>query len=192
MLDVLQEFDILKLRKPVSSDTHQYIGIAVAADTSPVKSITVMQKPSKKFVALPQFSLTKYDHYMAVSEVERALVQDGRNMKHTDIGKLSKLKEYQKFITHELTVANCPSSAPDEKRLQIFRSCFEKLIQDLSSHGELLSEIKVSIIYFYLTNYILFIRRNTKSPYLSTKIMTRSYNTCALEYKLYLKTMKTE
>lgn len=137
MIDILKEFDSVQIHShsPATRDTSKFIG----TDRTVRKQFS---KPTRKFLAAPQFSLTKYDHYKAVSFVDKSLIQDGRNMKHADIGKLAKLKEYRDFIEYELTAADCPPVGPNLKRLQIFSTCFEKLIEDFSTHGTLLAEIK--------------------------------------------------
>lgn len=141
MLEVLEEFDNVKAyrrEKEVSPEN-------TVEPTEIPNRERVVKRPTRKFIAAPHFSLTKYDQYKAVTLVDQQLVQDGRSLKHNDIGKLEKLKEYRKFIDQELIAAQCPPCGPNHERLQIYSTCFEKIIQDFTSYGSLLAEIKVSI-----------------------------------------------
>lgn len=136
MIDILKDYDSVATRKGDKSDS------VSDAHNNAKSNRKLVAKPLRKFLAPPQLSSTKQDQYKVATLADKNFVQDGRNMKHADIGKLEKLKEYQEYLRNELTAAQCPPKGPDLKRIQIYSTFFERLIQDFTTHGELLAEIK--------------------------------------------------
>jgi hypothetical protein len=139
MIDILQKFDSIKIKNSCASQ-RKY-------DTSNAE-IQVQRKsaiPTLKFLTAPQFSLTKFDHYKAVNFVDKKLIIDGKYIKHADIGKIQKVKEYKSFIKKELAEISkyTTPTETERKKLYIYSICFDHLIQDFPAYQEILADIKV-------------------------------------------------
>jgi hypothetical protein len=140
LFDMLEQFDSVKLRKPVSPEL-----APLEADKARTIKKTKSEKSSHTFFTPLHFSLTKHDQYKTVSAIDSTLVENGRKIRFNDIGKQEKLKEYQRFLVDELEANECPKRGPHLVRLQIYSQCFEKLIQEFTTYGPLLADIKVMI-----------------------------------------------
>lgn len=131
MIDILREFDTV----------HQVSSPVVFEKTTMKKP--KVEKAMRRFLPAAHLSLTKNDQYRAMAQVDTEMVKPGQNIRHADKGKVDKLREYRTKIEYELAINKCPPVGPDVKRLQIYSACFEKIIEDFTTYGPLLADIKV-------------------------------------------------
>ena len=138
MIDILKHYDGIPTKLcPENHSLQKELSNENDSSKSQIK------KPLRRYIQTPGFGFTKTDRYKAIAQTDKTFIQDGRSIKHSDIGKLEKLKEYQDCLKNELLIARCPPNGPDLKRIQIYSAIFERLIEDFTTHGELLAEIKV-------------------------------------------------
>ncbi|KAJ3307242.1 hypothetical protein HDV03_001727 [Kappamyces sp. JEL0829] len=167
MFDLLEEFDSVKLQQ-------ERVRATPATDHSGATLKKLKKPPSDKksrtFITAPQFSLTRHEQYKAVASVDAHLVQDGRNMRFNDIGKQEKLREYEAFLANELAANECPAKGPHLVRLQIYSQCFEKIIQDFTTYGPLLADIKASDAKEYDNTVSSFRSQEDEFQFLRTKV----------------------
>lgn len=179
--DLLEKFDSVKMRK----EANDFVGKeAESAQIRVHRKLAEVKKPTRSFYPSTHFTITKRDQYKTLAMVDSNLVQDGRDLRHNDIGKQVKLQQYRNFIEDELLAANCPAQGPDLKRLQIFSECFERVIEDFAAYGGLLADIKV--------RKFTKIRVSMIEPYLVLKQKMRSLYFFAQRSKNCFHRMKIE
>ncbi|KAJ3312910.1 Clathrin heavy chain linker domain-containing protein 1 [Boothiomyces sp. JEL0838] len=133
MHDILAEFDTVKKRTEIT---------ATPEKPKIEKHIPPLKKVSRKFVEPFQLHLTKIDQYKVVSETKSKLISDGIKIKYNDNAKQDKLKKFKEYIKTELAASGCPDKGPDIGRLRVYATCFEQIIQEFTTFGPLLAEIK--------------------------------------------------
>ncbi|KAJ3255492.1 Clathrin heavy chain linker domain-containing protein 1 [Boothiomyces macroporosus] len=133
MHDILAEFDTVKKRTEIT---------ATPEKPKMEKHIPPLKKVSRKFVEPFQLHLTKIDQYKVVSETKSKLISDGIKIKYNDNAKQDKLKKFKEYIKTELAASGCPDRGPDIGRLRVHATCFEQIIQEFTTFGPLLAEIK--------------------------------------------------
>ncbi|KAJ3318268.1 hypothetical protein HDV06_000711 [Boothiomyces sp. JEL0866] len=133
MHDILGEFDTVKKRAEVVAPPEKQVL---------EKQIPPLKKVQRKFIEPFQLHLTKIDQYKVVSQTKANLISDGVKIKYSDTAKQDKLEKFKEYIKTELAASGCPSKGPDIGRLSVFASCFEQIIQEFTTFGPLLAEIK--------------------------------------------------
>jgi hypothetical protein len=137
MVDILGKFDAVNSEKRVMPNP----------ESGPSQNrIHPKPKNNSKLISTTQFALTKGDHYQIVSKIDSKFIKPSMFLKHLDLGKKDVEREIRKYLEHELAVSNCPKTGPDATRLEIYSECFEKVIQEFTTFGPLLAEIKVETI----------------------------------------------
>ncbi|KAJ3274301.1 hypothetical protein HDV01_003145 [Terramyces sp. JEL0728] len=133
MHDILGEFDSVKKKTDM---------VAQPENPKVERQIPPLKKVSRKFIEPFQLHLTKIDQYKVVSQIKSNLISDGVRIKYCDTAKQDKLKKFKGFIQKELSASECPEKGPDVGRLSVYSTCFEQIIQEFTTFGPLLAEIK--------------------------------------------------
>ncbi len=141
MVDLLHKFDAVVTENDA---TTKQVKIKEKEKRIKEKENPIIDSPHRNFLPVTQFSLTKTDTYKAHSHIDNHLIPPGRSIRFSHKGKVDKLLEYQNEIQRELVLNNCPLKGPDLRRLRIYSNIFEKIIQEFTTYGPLLAEIKVS------------------------------------------------
>ncbi|KAJ3212807.1 hypothetical protein HDU67_003612, partial [Dinochytrium kinnereticum] len=98
--------------------------------------------PTRHFLPSSSLHTTKSEKYMVVKAVDSGLVESKWNYKKSRHSEADKAAELAEFLRKELIALNCPSQGPDIRRLQVFSSCFDRIIGEFKSYSSILAEIK--------------------------------------------------
>jgi hypothetical protein len=134
MVSILQKYDPVGSEKTVQT---------------PIEETRLKPKPKKqtllkRIIPDAHLSFTKQQNFKIMSKIDTNLIKPGRDLRHTDHGKLSLLSKIESFLSRELEANNCPATGPHPQRLEIFGQCFDMIISEFTTFGPILSAIKVS------------------------------------------------
>ncbi|KAI8896845.1 hypothetical protein BC833DRAFT_650056 [Globomyces pollinis-pini] len=188
MVDVLEKFDTIKLKnKPVMVERDEIPKIIIkdSITSNPTNDLVRKLKPKPshlKFLPHTQLFLTKFDQFKNSSKIENSIFREGKHLKHNDQPKSDQLAKYYDFISKELEANNCPQKGPNLKRLCVYAACFEQIIQEFTTYGPILAEIKNEydrIISSYQTNEQEFVFLRTKVQ----KLLAQNENRMLLKFE---------
>ncbi|KAJ2997628.1 hypothetical protein HDV02_005277 [Globomyces sp. JEL0801] len=177
MVDVLEKFDTIKLKnKPVMVERDEIPKIIIkdSITSNPTNDLVRKLKPKPshlKFLPHTQLFLTKFDQFKNSSKIENSIFREGKHLKHNDQPKSDQLAKYYDFISKELEANNCPHKGPNLKRLCVYAACFEQIIQEFTTYGPILAEIKVQKLLAQNENRMLLKFEKQNSKELQKKII---------------------
>lgn len=140
--EVLEEYDPIKAKESRT----QILSEKLSTLTKP-RVVPTNQNESnlviREFFPGYQTNVTKNDQYNSLKIINEKVVDGSWMYKKGIFSKADKLKELYEYIDMELEALGCPRNGPpDLRRLQVFSSCFDRVISEFKTYGPILAEIK--------------------------------------------------
>jgi hypothetical protein len=139
MIETLEIFDSVKAMKDQKPNVRDVSTLREQDNNN----MPALNNLNGRFLPSYKLNITKTDQYSALKRMDASIVDSNWCYKKSKFPKAESLEEIRRFLDRRLKALNCPPVGPDLRRLQVYRECFDKVIQEFKLYGPLLAQIKV-------------------------------------------------